>query len=65
MYVGIYKTVVLTSNEPFELAYKELRNSPDTARQYKAWCRRITKIIEYKEDGSILEHKKEEFYHER
>ena len=58
MYAGIYDIVILTSNDPFECQYKELQNSLDTARQYKAWCRRITKIIEYKEDGSIIEHKK-------
>lgn len=61
MSAGIYETVILTSNEPFEYQYKELQYSLATARQYKAWCRRISKILEYKEDGSIVEHKKEEF----
>lgn len=56
--------MVICSNTSFDLAYQELQNSLGTIRQYKAWLRRITKIIEYKEDGSTIEHKKEEFLKE-
>lgn len=58
--VGIYDTVYITSNISFEEQYKELKYSLSTIRQYQAFCRRITEIIEYKEDGSIIEHKKVE-----
>lgn len=56
--IGVYTTVYITSNLPFEEQYKELQYSMSTARQYQALCRRISEIIEYKEDGSIIEHKK-------
>lgn len=55
--VACYTKVYITSNIPFEDQYKELRLILGKGEVLKAFERRVHNILEYKKDGSIVEHK--------
>ena len=62
--VARYTKVYITSNLPLTHQYYDVQhNRPKT---WEAFLRRIHRILEYKKDGSIIEHKsKEGGTHER
>lgn len=55
--VACYTYVYITSNIPLEDQYLELHCSMKYREVLSAFERRIHNIIEYKQDGSIIEHK--------
>lgn len=52
--VACYTKVFITSNIPFEEQYKMIQR--ERPEQWKAFCRRITTIREFRDDGSVIEH---------
>lgn len=55
--VACYTQVYITSNIPLEQQYTDVQwDRPET---WQAFLRRISKVVEYKADGSTVEHKKE------
>lgn len=67
--VACYTYVYITSNMPLEEQYFDLHFNSKYKEVWKAFLRRIHNIIEYKQDGSIIEHKitkkLEELEHEK
>ena len=60
--IACYTTVYLNSNTSFGDLYPKIqKEQPET---WKAFCRRITKIIEYLPNGETKHHNKEEYIHE-
>ena len=58
--VACYDTVYITSNLPLEQQYViEQTDRPET---WKAFLRRIHTVVEYRADGSTVEHKKEGYF---
>lgn len=58
--VACFSTVYITSNLPLEQQYvMEQMEHPET---WKAFLRRIHKVVEYRADGSTVEHKKEGYF---
>ena len=57
--VGCYTKVYITSNIPLDQQYDFIQHNQ--AEVWKAFLRRISKIIELKADGSTVEHSKEEY----
>ena len=55
--VACYTKVYITSNVPFEDQYSELRLRLGMHGVLKAFERRVHNILEYKKDGTIIEHK--------
>ena len=55
--VACYTYVYITSNVPLEEQYYDLRCQLKYRAVWDAFMRRIHNIIEYKQDGSIVEHK--------
>lgn len=55
--VACYTYVYITSNMPLEEQYFDLHYDSKYKEVWKALLRRIHNIIEYKNDGSIIEHK--------
>lgn len=52
--VACYTKVYITSNIPLEQQYMSVQESrPET---WNAFCRRIKKVVEYKPDGTTIEH---------
>ena len=55
--VACYTQVYITSNIPLEQQYTDVQW--ERWETWKAFLRRIGKVVEYKADGSIVTHKKE------
>ena len=53
--VACYTKVFITSNIPFKEQYREIQR--ERPEQWKAFCRRISTIKEFKRNGSIVEHR--------
>lgn len=61
--VAAYKFVYLTSNVPLEKQYKQVQiNQPET---WNAFLRRIHKVVEFKEDGIVIEYNSVEEYFDK
>ena len=58
--VACFTMVYITTNIPLEQQYTDVQwDRPET---WKAFLRRISKVVEYRGDGSTMEHKKEGYF---